>query len=73
MFAIILLFAVRAAACGELCQTDALEQYARLNVLAMKTRYEIEQAAFLQRKEPRINSLAPVGVGGDGRRGPALH
>jgi proteasome lid subunit RPN8/RPN11 len=49
MFAIILMLAMRAA-CGELCHPDAVEQYARLRVRAMKTRYEIEQAAFLVRR-----------------------
>ena len=46
MLAAVLLLAVS----GELSQTDAVEQYARLNALAALTRYESERAAFLVRR-----------------------
>src|SRR5947208_14304684 len=49
MLAIVLLLAVSASACGELCHSDALEQYVRLNALASMTRYQSERAAFLVR------------------------
>jgi proteasome lid subunit RPN8/RPN11 len=50
MLAIVLMLAVSADPCGELCHADAVEQYARLNTLASMARYEKERAAFLVRR-----------------------
>jgi hypothetical protein len=50
MFAIMLMLSIHFSVCGELCQSDARDQYARLKVLAMKTRYQAEYAAFLVRR-----------------------
>ena len=59
MLAIALLLAVSADACGELCHTDAVEQYARLNALASMTRHESERAAFLVRgPDGRLTTVA---------------
>ena len=46
----VLLLAVSASTCGELCQPDAIAQYGRLNALASLKRYESERAAFLVRR-----------------------
>jgi proteasome lid subunit RPN8/RPN11 len=59
MLAIVLLLALSADACGELCHDDAFEQYARLNALASMTRYESERAAFLVRRlDGRLTTVA---------------
>src|SRR5439155_3487477 len=43
----------------ELCHSDALEQYVRLNALASMTRYQSERAAFLVRRpDGRLTTLA---------------
>ena len=46
----VLVLAVSAGTCGELCQPDAIAHYGRLNALASLKRYESERAAFLVRR-----------------------
>jgi hypothetical protein len=50
MLTMVLLLAVSATTCGELCQPDAIAHYGRLNTLASLTRYQSERAAFLVRR-----------------------
>jgi proteasome lid subunit RPN8/RPN11 len=50
MLAIVLFASLTLASCGELCSTEAIQLYARLNAAAAMARHESELGAFLVRR-----------------------
>ena len=58
MLAIVLFASLTLESCGELCSTEAIEHYARLNAAAAMTRHESERGAFLvRRSDGRLTEL----------------